>query len=352
MTAEDIIRHRLLHQQIAKTRLKTPQQVVAYMGAMQAQEYAMAKWAIALRLPEGSITNAEVEKAFNSGKILRTHMMRPTWHFVAPKEIRWMLKITSPAVQKFNAYYYKKDSLDSKVFKRCNDIIAKALEGKNYQTREELREVLAQHKIEAAGTRLAGIMMNAELEGLVCSGPRKGKQFTYALIDERAPADNTDYTQEEGLYHLATKYFSTRGPASAQDFSWWSGLNAKDAKQAMDMLDKKFKRVTIDKKEYAFLPVKENDISNLHTTFLLPDYDEYGISYKDRSAYDGEKVARDRADVFSHMVVVDGKMAGTWTPNANNKATQVKAELFTKPDGATKKKLEEAVKRYEDFFGN
>ena len=128
MTNAEIIRYRLFNQQIAETKFTKPKQIVEWMVAMQAQEYAMAKWAIGLRLP-GS-TDEMVEKAFTNGELLRTHLMRPTWHFVTPEDIRWLLKLTAPRVDAFNAFTYRQQELDNKIFKRSNDSIAKALEGR------------------------------------------------------------------------------------------------------------------------------------------------------------------------------------------------------------------------------
>src|SRR5204863_2843961 len=172
MTNAELIRYRLFNQQIAESKFTEPKQIVQWMVAMQAQEYAMAKWSVGLRLP-GS-TDAMVEKAFTDGEILRTHLMRPTWHFVTPGDIRWLLKLTAPRVDSINAFTYRQQELDTKVFKRSNDIVAKTLEGGKHLLRTELQTVLKQKKIVAEGVRLSALMMKAELEGIICSGPRRG----------------------------------------------------------------------------------------------------------------------------------------------------------------------------------
>ena len=222
MTNAEIIRYRLTNQQIANTNFKTPQQIVEWMIAMQAQEYAMAKWAIGLRLP-GSVED-DIEKAFTKGEILRTHLMRPTWHFVAPADIRWLLALTAPRVHAVNAFMYRQSELDTKLFKRSNDTIEKALSGGKQLTREQLKAALERKKIKADGFRLAYLLMKAELDGIICSGARQGNQFTYALLEERvAPAKPVQ--RKEALAAFTQRYFASRGPATIKDFATWSGLD-------------------------------------------------------------------------------------------------------------------------------
>jgi hypothetical protein len=216
MNYKDILRLRLINQQITSTAITTVTGIVEWMIAMQAQEFAMAKWAIGLRL--GNTTDVMVERAFNDGAILRTHAMRPTWHFVAPADIRWLQQLTGPRVHAANAYVGRQQNLDSKTMKRCTDIIAKALEGGCFLTRNELQEVLKQKKIVADGIKLAYIVMHAELNAVICSGPRKGKQFTYALLDERVPAVSP-INNKGALAQFARRYFTSRGPATAHDFA-------------------------------------------------------------------------------------------------------------------------------------
>jgi hypothetical protein len=185
MTLSQVATQRMINQQIARSDCKNPQDVVKYMVAMQAQEYAWAKWAISLRLP-GS-TEIDIEKSFNKGLILRTHLLRPTWHFVSPADIRWLLKLTAPRVDAINGYMYRQLELDAKVFKKSHDIIVKELEGGKHLTRNALNQVLQKKKVKADGLRLGYLFMKAELEGILCSGPRAGRQFTYALLEERVP---------------------------------------------------------------------------------------------------------------------------------------------------------------------
>lgn len=351
MNHRQILQLRLINQQIAGTSFTKPSHIVSWLGAMQSQEYAMAKWAIGLRLP-GS-TSHQIEDAFNKGEILRTHVLRPTWHFVAPADIRWMLKLTAPRVHAFNAYYYRQRGFNDKQFKRCHNIIIKALQGGNHLTRTELQEALAKSKVKAEGEHLSTIMMHAELEGIICSGPRKGKQFTYSLIDERVPAAKA-LQRDEALAKLFRQYFASRGPAMLQDFCWWSGLTVKDAKDAVEMLGDELRSEVIEGKEYFLMAdhhVEKVSLNKPYATFLMPDYDEYGIAYKERSAlidkYDG--ASRTENPVYNRMIVVDGRIVGSWKPGAGKRGVEITTAFFNEISAAKMKSVDAAIKRYKAF---
>lgn len=350
MNDSEIVKRRLINQQIAETKFTEAQEIVAWMAAMQAQEYAMAKWAIGLRLP--GLKDADVEKAFNDGAILRTHLMRPTWHFVTPSDIRWMLALTAPRVHAANAYYYRKFELDTEVFNRSKDIIIKALQGGKNLTRTILKSALEQEGITADGLRLSYIMMHAELEGIICSGPRQGKQFTYALLDERVPSVKT-LEREEALVTLTMRYFTSRGPATLRDFAYWSGLTMKDAKAGFAMLRSDFASEIIDGQEYIFLPDRLQNEKEIQRTFLMPDYDEYGMSYKDRSAIlnlGSSNLQNGEARAASnHMLVIEGVIKGTWQHTYKNNAVVIEVMPFTLLSERESKALEKGIKRYKEF---
>ncbi|MES2702212.1 MAG: winged helix DNA-binding domain-containing protein [Bacteroidota bacterium] len=353
MTIADIRTHRLVNQRIATADFTTPVDLVCHLGAIQAQEYALAKWAIGLRMQ--SATDSMIEEAFNNGNILRTHILRPTWHFIAPADIRWMLSLSGPRVQAFNAYYYRKEGLDAAMFKRCNKVIAKTLRGNNCLTRNEIADALSQSRISAAGTALACIMMNAELEGLVCSGPRRGKQFTYALLDDKAP-HATPINHDEALAKLTLLYFSTRGPATLSDFVWWSGLSMKDAKAGVAMAGKQLITEEVNGSTYYLQPSILTNNKSHQATFLMPDYDEYGISYKDRSAIyipdPSHKFDRTGGAVFNHALVIDGEIAGTWRRTIEGKKHLAEALPFGPLSKTKQQVVDKAVKKYVAFANN
>lgn len=348
MTTADILRIRLDNQQLSATNLKTPAEVVQWMGAMQAQEYAMSKWAIGLRLK--NVTESTIEKSFNDGAILRTHVMRPTWHFVAPENIRWLLMLTAPRVHQASSYMYRQLKLTPGLFKKSNDVIARALEGGKHLTRADLQKVLLQKQIAAAGFHLGYLMMYAELEQVICSGPRNGKQFTYALLDERVPSVKS-ISRDEALSKLSHRYFTSRGPATLHDFSYWSGLTVKDAVAGAATLGPAFNREVIDGKEYIFISPSTKNKTTLDSTFLMPDYDEYGMSYKDRSALTSKKLESPRASiVFNRMLVIDGRIEGTWQRKLIKNSAELTIAPFAPLSVTNEKAVAKAVKRFNQFI--
>jgi len=218
----DLARQRLEQQRLSGAPYARPEQVVEGLLAVQSQDYLGAKWALAQRTVGGD--DAAVQKAFQEGRFLRTHVLRPTWHFVAPRDIRWLLALTAPRVHALNAYYYRKHGLDAASVKRSNARIVKALSSGTHLTREELGQVLAVGKTALSGERLAYFIMRAELDALICSGAMRGKRHTYALLEERvAPAETL--ARDEALARIARWYVIGHGPAQARDLAWWSGLS-------------------------------------------------------------------------------------------------------------------------------
>ena len=351
MTTNEIIAHRLLNQRIAESEFKEPAEVVTWMVAMQAQVWDMAKWAIGLRLP-GS-TNESIEKAFNDGLILRTHLMRPTWHFVTPADIRWLLQLTAPRVHAVNAYMYRQTGLDNRKLNRSTNLLAKALVDGKYLIRDDLKKSLDQVKLSGDGTQLSCVMMYAELEGVICSGPRLGKQFSYALMDERVPSKNS-FTRDESLAEFTKRYFQSRGPATLQDYSTWSGLSMKDVREGVELNSSILVKEKWEEKEYFLNPSELKDLKKLQTTFLMPDYDEYGMAYKNREAMidpiviSMQKLMKDES--YSHFIIVDGKVAGIWKRSQMGKALAVETTYFAPLSKTKEQAVEKAVKKYPKFF--
>ncbi len=230
----DIAHQRLHNQMISQRTLTQPADVVQALGAVQAQDYEGAKWAVAQRTKD--LTDAAFEQAFTAGAILRTHVLRPTWHFVTPTDIRWMLALTAQRVHAALNYHNRKLALDNALFAQSNAVLIKALQSGQQLTRTELGAFLQQADIATDDLlRLGHILIHAELEGIVCSGARRGKQFTYALLDERAPQAKT-LARDEALAELAKRYFTSHGPATLKDYVWWSGLTVADAKAGIEMV--------------------------------------------------------------------------------------------------------------------
>jgi len=352
MIVADIARARLHNQQLSRKAFDEPGDVVRWLGAVQAQDFAGAMWAVGQRIP--GATEAGLERAFNDGSILRTHVMRPTWHFVAPSDIRWMLALTEPRVNALNSHYYRKLGLDKALFMRSNDLMADALQGGKYLTRPELMGVLGQAGIDTSDLlRCTYLVMSAELDAVICSGPRRGKQFTYALLDERAP-QAVMLAKEEALAELTRGYFTSHGPATIQDFVWWSGLTTSDARVGLELARSRLSHELIDEQTYWVGASSPPSGETSPIAYLLPNYDEYTVGFADRSAV-LDKAHTEKLDprsgILSNVVVIDGMVAGTWKRTLKKDAVIVETSLFTPLSADETKALTDAAERYGQFLG-
>jgi hypothetical protein len=348
----DLVQHRLRQQQLAAPAFDQPEAVAGWLGAVQAQDYAAAKWAVGLRLPEA--TDAGLDAAFAAGTLLRTHVLRPTWHFVTPTDIRWMLALTAPHVHAQVATWYRKLNLDAPLFAATERVLVAALQGGHQRTRAELGTALTAAGIDMTeDLRLTHVMMHAELEGVVCSGGRRGKQFTYALLDERAPAARV-LPREEALAELTRRYFTSHGPATAQDFRWWSGLSLTDVRAGLATVAPDLEQAVVDGQTYWFAPLPASAPAPAPPVQLLPNYDEYIVGYTDRRAlFDTDHVHTldPRGNIlFSHTVVLDGRIAGTWKRILKKNAVVLEAALLTSLDEAATAAFTAAAERYGTFL--
>lgn len=349
--ALDIPSYRLHNQRLSTTNFKTPQAVVQWLGAVQAQDYAGAKWALAQRMTD--TTDSALDQAFADGSILRTHLLRPTWHLITPQDIRWLLALTAPRVHAVSAYMYRQSGLDKAIFKKSNAALEKALRGGKQLTRTELASKLDQTGIPAEGFRLGYLMMYAELEGLICSGARRGKQFTYALLEERVAPVKTLH-RVEALAELISRYFATRGPATLQDFTMWSGLTLTDAKNGIEMVKSQFVNEVVNGQTYWFPDSAPPQQAKSPTAYLLPNYDEYFIGFKDRSAI-GEVAKRagikgDDPALIAHIIILDGQIVGGWRRTLKKEEVLVEASLITKLNKAEERAVANAAERFGRFL--
>ena len=357
-----MLRRRLANQQLIDSNQKDPAGVVAWLGAVQAQDYPAAKWALGLRT--SGITDADVDEAFNAGRILRTHVLRPTWHFVSPADIRWLLALSGPRLDARCAPQYRKLELDAATLARCRRTIARALEGGRFSTRAELSAALNEAGVPARGQRLAYVMAHAEFTGTICSGPRRGAQFTYALLDERAPR-GTMLDRDEALAILARRYFKSHGPATLKDYRWWSGLTMRDVKRGCEVIRDDLEAETAG--DDTFWSVdggprrgrgQSRDPANARAgrgrrpataTYLLPNYDEYLIAYTGRGPVVGPP--RGRSDAFPHHVVIDGRLAGCWRRTLRAGSVVVSVAPYGRIGRERSDDLRAAAERYSRFLG-
>ena len=350
MATTDIARLRLAYQHIGGTSLTTPEAIVSWLGAMQAQDYTMAKWAIGIRLP--GHTEAAIEAAVTEGRIVRTHILRPTWHFVSAQDIRWMTALSAPRLDTALRSLNNKLELTPALLKKSYRLIEKALGGNKHLTRPELMALLARQKIRTDEFRSSHIMFGAEISGLVCNGPVRGKQHTYALLDERVPATPA-MPRAEAVALLTLRYFSSHGPATVADFAWWSNLPLKEIRQGLEDNREQLQNIRIKEQEY-WLPANDPAHKAVRQeVHLLPAFDEFMVSYKDRSAsldpgLGGAVITAN--GIFKPMIAGKGKIKGSWKRTVQKDKTQVTPGFFRPEDILTGKALQPARKAYAAFL--
>ncbi|HEY7818128.1 MAG TPA: winged helix DNA-binding domain-containing protein, partial [Vicinamibacteria bacterium] len=243
-----------------------------------------------------------------------------------------------------NGYYYRTLELDPKTRRRSRKVLERALRGGRSLTRAELAVVLRRARIATDGLRLTHLLADAELEGVVVSGPRRGKQFTYALLEERVPPA-PKLTRDEALAELARRYFTSHGPATLRDYAWWSGLTVREAREGIDLAA--LEKEEVDGRTHWFGDGRDPSATRSPSAHLLPNFDEYLIAYKDR----GPVVGDSGRDVFAHYVLVEGKLAGSWRRMARKETVDVEAVPYGRLSGDALRALAAAVDRYGRFLG-
>jgi hypothetical protein len=348
MRSKEISNLRLANQQITGTKFTSPKEVVAWMGAMQAQDYAMSRWAVGVRLPNS--TEKTIEATLGRGEIIRTHVLRPTWHIVSADDLRWMLALTAPQIKAGMKSRSMQLGLTDAILAESRKVIEKTLCDGNHATREELIAALDKANINTDENRASHIFMAAELESLICSGVNRNGKQTYSLLEEWVPASRL-LGREEALSALAKRYFTSHGPATLEDFNWWSGLSAGDARRALDMVKSELGSEVVEEKTYWFV---ETNFKTKESAFLLPAFDEFIISYKDRSAtitFEDHKRAISSNGMFHPTVVVNGETIGVWKRAIKKEKVAIEVEYFINPKPALQNLIEAASIRYGEFLG-
>lgn len=350
MTLPDLLLLRLSHQQISHQRTKTPPELVAWMGAMQAQDFNMVRWALGLRLP--GIDYSAIQKSIDKGEIIRTHVMRPTWHLIAASDATWMLDLTAPHIKASLTPRLRGLELTPLILKKAVSVLEKKLEGNVHMTREAVLDLFGKNKIPTQEQRASHILMWAELEKVICNGAIQGKKNTYALFSERVKYNNS-MTREEALGNLASRYFNSHGPAALQDFLNWSGLPAADGRKAIGLIGNDFLSELIDGRTYWF---KKSRLQKRNTAYLLPAFDEFIIGYKDRSACllgQHRSTAIGVNGMFFPVIVVNGQVIGLWKRTVARDHVTVELNYFRglKPKSeSVRKMIDKAVAQVKEFF--
>ena len=293
----------------------------------------------------------QIEAALNRGDVLRTHLLRPTWHFVSSKDLRWMLSLTADRIRAANDSYARGTdaALDSKSIHRYMNLLQKTLEGNKHRTKEEIGEALNQRGIPLSQYALRHLLMRAETDGIVCSGADKKGTATYALLDERAP-HGEEPSREEALARLARIYFRSHSPATLADFTWWSGLTATEARRAVASIAEELTTEHFGDREF-FVFRNAAAAAPCDTTHLLPAYDQYLIGYKDRSgvlAKEHTSKAFNSHGIFQPVILCDGQIVGNWKRTAGRGNVTIQTTLWvdTVPEA-----LDAAIARYRSFIG-
>ena len=352
MDARRLALWRMHTMRLAGPPCETPEDAVGSLVAVQAQDFIPAQWSVAMR--SRAAAGAALERLFAEGRILRTHLLRPTWHFVLPADIRWLLLLTAPRVQASNAYRQRQLELDEKLLARADTLLVSVLEGGSQLTRARLSAVLSAAGINTEGQRMAYILMHAELNGLICSGAPQGRQQTYALLDERAPGART-LARDEALAELTLRYFTGHGPATAKDFRWWSSLTLNDIGNGLEAVGSHLEQESIDGLTYWFAEPPPRRQAPSPTVQLVQGYDEYIVGYgESRLAVDLAGRAASRIfsrPAYAGAVIVDGQIAGHWKQAINRGSIVLDVELYAPLDAAQVNALHAAGDRYGGFLG-
>jgi hypothetical protein len=353
MTDANLANWRLEAQRISRQVHDDPADVVRWMGAIQAQDYLACLWAVGLRTRGG--TEAAVEKALAERTIVRSHFMRNTVHLVPPEDLRWMMRLVAPRIRMIidNISRAGKLGLDESVFAKSNEVIGNALAGGRQLTRPQLAKALEEAGIRTDG-RLTLITQRAQTDGIVCHGLRRGAGYGLALLEEWLPPGR-DLDGDEALAEFARRYFRSHGPATVQDYAWWSGLTLTDARAGVEMVKPELRQHILDGAEYWFgepPPAKADPDS----AFLLSNYDEYKVGYKDRSAvFDPAHAPKVRSPqnniLFVNTIAVGGEILGKWRRTKKKTAAVIEAELFGPVTARQRKRITEAARSYGEFLG-
>jgi hypothetical protein len=357
MTLKNIAHQRLLHQHIARrgvdpSSFDHPSQVVQWMGAMQAQDYNQALWAVALRT--SAATQTDVEQAIAEGSIVITWPMRGTIHAVSALDVRWMLYLCAPRKLAAAGLRLKQLELDLQILNRCEHLFQTALAGGQSMTRSAVLELLERSGINPSGQRGYHILWSLAQTGLICFGPKLGKEQTFVLLEEWVP-NALIKSRDDSLAELAKRYFTSHGPATVRDFAGWTGLALRDARAGLESVQGQLVSEVRDQLEYWWaegaLDVSAASVSAVH---LLPGFDEFILGYKDRrdvmTVEHAARIVPGGNGVFLPMIVVDGQVLGTWKRKVKKNGVQVALEPFLEID-ALQERVHEAVMRYCAFVG-
>ncbi len=351
MTNSVIVRQRLLSQKISESTCTKPAEIVSWFGAMQAQDYLAAKWAIGLRLP--GATDVLIEQAIADRSIVRTWAFRGTLHMIAAEDVRWMLTLLRPRLHRITGTHCRKLDLNETLLLKSQAIMTHALQGGKELTRPELKAALEQGGILTHDLRLNLVLVRAAIDGVICCGCRRGKEFTYTLLDEWTPITNT-VDHSEALAELTMRYFRSHGPATIADFVWWSGLTVADAKAGLELVKSSLLQEVINGQSYWMIPPTIDLNEPLANVYLLPSFDEYLVAYKDRRAalgtVDFSQIVSAGNGIFKPVIVSGGQVIGTWKRTIKKDRVFVDTSFITPLADTQGNAIGIEIERYRAFL--
>ncbi|HUQ01416.1 MAG TPA: winged helix DNA-binding domain-containing protein [Kofleriaceae bacterium] len=350
----DIGRQRLAAQALCARTATTPAALVTQLGAMQAQDYHACHWAVGMRMAGDDVTVADVERALADGALLRTHAMRGTWQLMTPADAAWILPLVAPNVLARSATRHRQLGLDDAILQRGGEAMARALERVDWLDRAGLRDALAADGIDATGERLAHILGAAELAGVVCSAGGHGATSRTMLLARRLPKRVRRLARAEAAAQLAQRYFESRGPATLDDFVWWSGLPVAEARAALEAV-----RGELVAHEDAGGRTRWHrrglaPAARAPRALLVPAFDEFLVAYRKRDeVLDPADVVKVNAGggLLNPVVVLDGYVVGAWKRTLGRTDVTVNVRIFRRLASADESAIKRAAARYAAFLG-
>jgi hypothetical protein len=352
MTTAVIALQRLLNQQISQPVFTHPHEVVAWLGAVQAQDYLGALWAVGLRTH--AATEPTIEQALAERTIVRTWPMRGTIHFVAAADVRWMLELLAPRVVQRSRGRRAQLGLDETIIAASAEVITKALQGGKQLPRNTLYHLLEQANIATGSSRGLHILGRLAHDRLLCFGARSDKQPTFALFDEWVPSAQS-LPRDEALATLTLRYFTGHGPATVQDLMWWSGLTTAEVKAGLAAVLERLGHEVIDGQTYYFAQNQPTAATPPPDAFLLPPFDEFLVGYRNRSAVLDPRyntlVVPGGNGIFNPIIVIGGCVVGTWKRVFKKERVILTFNPFTAFSEAQSQSIAAAAERYAGFVG-
>jgi hypothetical protein len=349
--ANEISALRLQSQRLSFLSSGSPSSLLSWLGAIQAQDFGGSLWALGIRSEENN--GKIIEQAIARKELIRTWAMRGTMHLVSAGDIRWLLNLLAPRLIKGSLARNRQLGLDGNMLNRTNEILLRSLQGGKQLTREALRTIFASNGIDASGVRFYHMMWHAALKQLVCYGVKTGGDHTFVLLDEFVP-EGYSLKRDEAITELARRYFLSRGPATLEDFIWWSGLTTMDARTALGGAMPHLTKMVFSSQVYWLDRNHPATGTRLKTAFLLPPFDEFLIAYKNRSACLNPRLNQiviSRNGIFYPVVLLEGRVAGTWKKSFKKEKLSIEISLENTFSPSSRKAIVIAANLYSEFLG-